>query len=720
MTEAALPKWAKALFDQQARYIAIRGGRGSGKSRSVATALVLRAAQTPLRILCAREIQKSIRDSVKRLLDDEIDRLALKSFFQSTDTEIRGANGSLFLFAGLRTNIESIKSMEGLDIAWVEEAQTVSQASLDILIPTVRNPGSQIWFTWNPNRDTDPVDSMFVRVDPPPSSVVLRVNWDQNPWFPDVLRAEMEYDRSRDPEKYAHVWEGEYVQHSEARVFKNWRIEPFETPPDAIHRMGADFGFAVDPTVLVRCHVVGRKLFVDWEAYQVGCEVVDTPALFMTVPEAEKWPIVADSSRPETISHLRKNGFPKIMPAVKGAKSVEEGVEFLKSYDIVVHPRCQHLIDELTHYSYKLDPLTGAVLPVLEDKHNHCIAEGQLVLTARGNVPIESITTDDLVWTRGGWQRVLFADVTDVNRQTVIVKTTQGEVVCTPDHEIWTSRGFIRADALRYNDDILEVECSPWLQSRLSNGEERSGGDILTRHTQVRGITSSESRRFFTGLFGNLSTGLSRQGSTYTTLTETLATIASRIWSALTPKTTHSATSGAQNASPNKPSIWRKYAHSQRLGTAAQRAWRSIVRLAVWLMPTSYQQPSYARVAASSFFHGRLATETSSAAMPASLNTGAKLERMTSNESAFNVSSPLPSTNTAVPKLAAGRVLTVTSGPMSERVYDLTVDQHHEFVCGGILVSNCLDALRYSLEAVRRVQAQKPVSFVALPTSHRW
>lgn len=373
MTEAALPKWAKALFDQQARYIAIRGGRGSGKSRSVATALVLRAAQTPLRILCAREIQKSIRDSVKRLLDDEIDRLALKSFFQSTDTEIRGANGSLFLFAGLRTNIESIKSMEGLDIAWVEEAQTVSQASLDILIPTVRNPGSQIWFTWNPNRDTDPVDAMFVRTDPPPSSVVLRVNWDQNPWFPDVLRAEMEYDRSRDPEKYAHVWEGEYVQHSEARVFKNWRIEPFETPPGAIHRLGADFGFAVDPTVLVRCHVVGRKLFVDWEAYQVGCEVVDTPALFMTVPEAEKWPIVADSSRPETISHLRKNGFPKIMPAVKGAKSVEEGVEFLKSYDIVVHPRCQHLIDELTHYSYKLDPLTGAVLPVLEDKHNHVL-----------------------------------------------------------------------------------------------------------------------------------------------------------------------------------------------------------------------------------------------------------------------------------------------------------------------------------------------------------
>jgi phage terminase large subunit len=105
----------------------------------------------------------------------------------------------------------------------------------------------------------------------------------------------------------------------------------------------------------------------------VGCDIVDTPALFMSVPDAEKWPITADSARPETISHMRKNGFPKIMPAVKGARSLEEGVEFLKSFDIVVHPRCKHLIDELTYYKYKEDPLTGLVLPVLEDKDNHVI-----------------------------------------------------------------------------------------------------------------------------------------------------------------------------------------------------------------------------------------------------------------------------------------------------------------------------------------------------------
>ena len=194
-----------------------------------------------------------------------------------------------------------------------------------------------------------------------------------NPWFPETLRKELEYDRSRDYDKFLHVWEGGYISNSEARVFKNWTVEEFDTPDGVVHRLGADWGFASDPTVLVRCHIVGRTLYADHEAYMVGCEIVDTPSLFMTVPEAERWPIVADSSRPETISHMRKNGFPKIMPAVKGPKSVEEGVEWLKSYDIIVHPRCKHTIDELSLYSYKTDALTGKVLPVLDDKSNHVI-----------------------------------------------------------------------------------------------------------------------------------------------------------------------------------------------------------------------------------------------------------------------------------------------------------------------------------------------------------
>lgn len=327
------------------------------------------------RTVCVREVQKSLAQSVKRLLELKIEEMGVSDYFIVQEAVIKSKHGDgMILFQGMQNHTsDSIKSLEGVDCAWVEEAQSLSQRSLDLLRPTIRKPGSELWFTWNPSLATDPVDVLLRGDNPPPDATVLRVNWQDNPWFPDVLRAEMEYDRQRDPDKYIHIWQGEYVRNSERRVFKNWRIEEFDTPADAVHRFGADWGFAVDPTVLVRCHIIGRTLYIDHEAYQVGCEIVDTPALFLTIPEAERWPIVADSSRPETISHMRKAGFTKLMPAVKGARSVEEGVEFLKSYDIVVHPRCVHAIDELTLYSYKADAATGAVLPILEDKSNHVI-----------------------------------------------------------------------------------------------------------------------------------------------------------------------------------------------------------------------------------------------------------------------------------------------------------------------------------------------------------
>jgi phage terminase large subunit len=357
-----------------ARYKGVHGGRGSGKSHFFGEMLIERCIMQKTDAVCIRENQKSLDQSVKKLLENKIESLNAGAYFEVQDKKIRARNGGLIIFQGMQNHTaESIKSLEGYDIAWVEEAQTLSQRSLDMLRPTIRKPGSEIWFSWNPRFETDPVDTLLRSETPPPNSVVLEANYHDNPWFPDVLRDEMEYDRRRDIDKYTHIWLGQYQQNSESRVFKNWRVEEFEVDPTQIIRQGADWGFSVDPTVLVQCYIVGRTLYVPYEAYRVGCDIVDTPALFMSVPDAEKWPITADSARPETISHVRKNGFPKIMPAVKGARSLEEGVEFLKSFDIVVHPRCKHLIDELTHYKYKEDPLTGLVLPVLEDKDNHVI-----------------------------------------------------------------------------------------------------------------------------------------------------------------------------------------------------------------------------------------------------------------------------------------------------------------------------------------------------------
>ena len=369
------PAWAEPLL-APARYKGAHGGRGSGKSHFFAELLVEEhVSNQSQRSVCIREVQKSIKMSAKLLIENKIEQLGVGEYFEVQDSIIKSRKGGgMMIFQGMQNHTaDSIKSLEGFDRAWIEEAQSVSHRSLELIRPTIRKPNSELWFSWNPYLNTDPIDVLLRGENPPPDSTIVQVNYMDNPWLPDVLRAEMEYDRGRDLDKYEHVWLGGYVKNTEARVFKNWHVEDFETPKDAIHRLGADWGFSVDPTCAVRCHIVGRKLYVDYEAYRVGCDITDTPELFMTIPEAEKWAMTADSARPETISHLRKNGFPRILPAVKGARSLEEGVEWLKSFEIIVHPRCRHTIEELTSYSYKTDPLTGSVLPVLQDKDNHVI-----------------------------------------------------------------------------------------------------------------------------------------------------------------------------------------------------------------------------------------------------------------------------------------------------------------------------------------------------------
>ena len=367
------PRWL-IPFLQPSRYKGAHGGRGSGKSHAFAEMLVERCVMEKTYAVCIREVQKSLAQSVKKLVENKIEAMGVGHLFEVQQAVIKAPHGGLIIFQGMQNHTaDSIKSLEGYDVAWVEEAQSLSQRSLDLLRPTIRKPNSELWFTWNPSLATDPVDVLLRGEVPPPDSIVRQANYRDNPWLPEVLRDELEYDRSRDPDKFAHIWLGEYQRNSEARVFKNWRVEECEPPAGATFRFGADFGFSVDPSCALRCWIEGRNLYVDYEAYRIGCEIDQMPDLFLSMPDAEKWPMVGDTSRPETISYLRRHGFPKIQAAVKGARSVEEGVSFLQSYDIIVHPRCQHLIDELTLYSYEVDPQTFQVLPKLADKDNHLI-----------------------------------------------------------------------------------------------------------------------------------------------------------------------------------------------------------------------------------------------------------------------------------------------------------------------------------------------------------
>lgn len=367
-----------------------KGGRGGAKSHHFAGQLVAACYSDHTRAACLREVQHSIKDSVKQLVEDKIATFGMSCAFRITEREITcPRTDSLIIFRGLQNHTAaSIKSLEGFNRALYEESQTLTQRSLDLAIPTFRAPGTEQWFAWNPNEPTDPVDKLFRENASDPDFACIEVNYEDNPWFPENLRRQMERDKLRDYDRYLHIWRGQYRRNSDAQVFRNWKIERFAPPDGVMFYLGADWGFSIDPTVLVLCYIVGRTLYVWREVWALGCEIDRTPALFDKIDPtwtaqnavsptwkslARRHQITADSARPETISYMQRNGYPRIQPAVKGAGSVEDGIEFLKSYDIVVHPDCTHVADELRMFSYKVNPKTDEITNVLGEKKNHTI-----------------------------------------------------------------------------------------------------------------------------------------------------------------------------------------------------------------------------------------------------------------------------------------------------------------------------------------------------------
>lgn len=358
----------------RSRYKGAHGGRGSGKSHFFAEALVEKClTEAGVRAVCIREIQKSLEQSVKRLIEDKIQKLGVGSRFQVLDKEIRTPGEGLILFQGMQNHTaESIKSLEGYDVAWVEEAQSLSKRSLQLLRPTIRKPGSELWFTWNPVSPDDPVDQLLRGEHKLTNAIVVEANWRDNPFFPEVLREEMLTDRARDTDEFDHVWEGGYLTISEAIIFRHRvSVKEFPTPAGARFFLGADWGFANDPTTLVRSFIEDDRLFIDRERFGYGVEIDETPALFDQVDGARQWPIKADCSRPETISYMRRKGF-SIAGADKWDGSVEDGIAHLKGFkEIVIHERCKNMQIEARRYSYKIDKKTGDILPIIVDKWNH-------------------------------------------------------------------------------------------------------------------------------------------------------------------------------------------------------------------------------------------------------------------------------------------------------------------------------------------------------------
>ena len=313
------PKLVPVFENEGVRYRGAYGGRGSAKTRTFALMTAIRGYMAAMNgqsgvILCAREYTNSLEESSMEEVKQAIRSVPwLSDFYELGEKYIRTKCRSVsYVFAGLRHNLDSIKSKARILIAWVDEAESVSEIAWTKLAPTVREAGSEIWVTWNPEKDGSATDKRF-RKEPPDNAIIVEMNYDDNPWFPSVLEEERLSDQSRlDPNTYAWIWEGAYLENSDKQVLANkYVVKSF---PDDLWKnadrllFGADFGFAKDPNTLIRMFILDDCLYIEREAYGVGVELDHMPAFYDEIPEARKWPIKADSARPETISYLKRQG----------------------------------------------------------------------------------------------------------------------------------------------------------------------------------------------------------------------------------------------------------------------------------------------------------------------------------------------------------------------------------------------------------------------------
>lgn len=374
---------------QPYRHKAFFGGRGSAKSHSFAEALSIITSKATKRVVCARQFQNSIRDSVKELLEQKMKRLRLigKGGFRVFDREIvNEANDSRYTFIGLDRNPDSAKSLEGADICWVEEARSINRRSLEILIPTIRTPGSELWWSWNPELPTDPVDEyfrghndvilrmaeMFEDV-PSARRLVVRVGIEDNPYFyHTTLPYEMEFMKQGNEVRYRHIWLGDYDEGFETKIFSNIQVGRIPIKPADVPRYGLDFGFGDDPLACIKLYILEEKrvIYIARELYEYALPIRDMPGRVVDVIEHESDLICADSAQPILINHLNSNGF-NVVGAKKGAGSVKSGINWLQGYKIVIDPDCKGMIEEAHMYTWQVDRKTKKRLNVPVDAHNH-------------------------------------------------------------------------------------------------------------------------------------------------------------------------------------------------------------------------------------------------------------------------------------------------------------------------------------------------------------
>ena len=374
-------------FARPARTRVFKGGRGSGKTRGLALRSALRVYQ--LAEMGVEGVFLASREHLNSLDESSLEEIKaairsepwLADYFDIGEKYVRTKNRRIsYAFAGLRHNLDSIKSKARIIGNWTDEGEGVSDVAWTKLIPTIREEGdgwiAENWISLNPESPDSATHKRFIE-NPADDCIVTEVNWADNPWFPEILNRQRLEDKKNRPDTYEHVWEGGFLTLTDAQVFAGkFEIDEFEAKPfwDGPY-FGMDFGFAQDPSVAVQCYVHNKILYIYREAGKVKLELDATAGFFSDrMPDMPKYAVRADSARPESISYLKRHGIPNMVGVKKWQGSVADGVEHIKSYDrVVIHPDCTEVAREFRLYSFKVDRLSGDIMPVIIDANNHYI-----------------------------------------------------------------------------------------------------------------------------------------------------------------------------------------------------------------------------------------------------------------------------------------------------------------------------------------------------------
>lgn len=364
--EYLTPLWTVGQYE----HFALFGGRGGAKSHGIAEPIIGHSCQREERVVCGRQYQNSIRDSVKELLEQKIYKMGMAAFWKTTERELENVvTGSRVSFIGMDRNPESAKSLEGCTIFWGEEAQTFTRRSVELIIPTIRAAGSRMYWGWNPRFRDDPVDEMFRGGNPPEKSYIAHVGYQDNPWFYQTrMPSELRRMRRANPKRAAHIWDGGYDENPDAAIFTNIFVgRPEYIPEKAIPRFGLDFGFSSDPNALIKSYLLEEwdTIYIAQEAYAHKLATRHLPDMLDSVTESRDYPIIGDSSRPETIEALCNAGF-NVLPSKKGPGSVKNGLTWMQGYKLLIDPDCPNFLYEAQRYKWKEDP-NGKPLPMPEN-----------------------------------------------------------------------------------------------------------------------------------------------------------------------------------------------------------------------------------------------------------------------------------------------------------------------------------------------------------------